>query len=122
MRFGDLVRGLRAKKGLKLREFCRERDIDPSNWSKIERGINPPPGDPKILNRWARFFDLSGEELQSFLDAAAIARNEIPQDLVADDRLAARLPVFFQAARKGRLGKEETAKLLADLHELDDSD
>ena len=122
MKFGDLVRELRVKKGLKLREFCRERRLDPSNWSKIERGVNSPPGDPKILNRWARFFDLSGDELQRFLDSAAIARNEIPRDLVADERLAAKLPVFFQAARRRSLSEKDSAKILADLRKLSESD
>ena len=51
MSFGDLVKDLRIAQQKTLRQFCLEHGHDPSNWSKIERGINTPPQDEKTLAR-----------------------------------------------------------------------
>ena len=57
--FSDTVKALRLEKRLTLRDFCEQASLDPSNWSKVERGINPPPGDVKTLERLAAFFRLT---------------------------------------------------------------
>lgn len=119
MKFGDLVRKLRRDKELSLRRFCAEMNLDPSNWSKIERAKCPPPGDSDVLLRWADFFELEGAERQMFLDAAAIARNEIPPDLAANDEIVAELPGLFQAARSGDLIEESLKDLLGAVRNLD---
>ena len=54
MKFGEFVRGLRARKRMKLREFCLKYGHDPSNWSKVERGELAPPSDRKLLEAWAK--------------------------------------------------------------------
>ncbi len=43
--FGVYVRRVRLEAKLLLRDFCRQVDIDPSNWSKVERGLLRPPKD-----------------------------------------------------------------------------
>ena len=53
--FGDFVKNHRKKLKLTLRNFCLKVGIDPGNFSKIERGILPPPKDRKILKKWAEF-------------------------------------------------------------------
>ena len=43
--FGDFIKEKRINKEITLREFCRQLELDASNWSKIERGVmSPPPG------------------------------------------------------------------------------
>lgn len=39
MRFGERIKQLRLERNLGLREFCENVGVDPSNWSKIERGF-----------------------------------------------------------------------------------
>ena len=96
--FGALVKQLRIQDRLTLREFCRRLDLDPSNWSKIERGISPPPGS---VDSMASFFSLQGERLQEFTDAAAVARNRLPADIISNDQMVANLPAFFAVIRTG---------------------
>lgn len=110
MRFGALVKKLRLEKQLTLRKFCLELHLDPSNWSKIERGVNSPPRDPDIILEWADFFEIEGEKRQEFVDAASVARQEIPADLVTDEELVAQLPAFFRAIRNTEPTSEKSLK------------
>src|SRR2546423_9436248 len=99
--FGEFVKELRARKRLGLRQFCLEHGHDPSNWSKIERGVNPPPRDEKTLEKWARQVGLKAgtAEWQEFMDLADIARGEIPKHVLSDEELLKKLPVFFRSIR-----------------------
>ncbi len=103
MNFGELVKDLRIAKQLTLRQGCAELGLDPSNRSKMERGVTPRPRDPTLLERWAKFFGLSGDKQQEFLDLASLARQEIPPDVASDKTVIAALPAFFRAVR-GPLG------------------
>src|ERR1039457_4203588 len=51
--FGAFIKSLREGQGLGLRKFCSQHGHDPSNWSKVERGVLPPPLDEAILRKWA---------------------------------------------------------------------
>ena len=42
--YGRLLKVYRGHRGLSLRVFCVEADLDPVLVSKIERGVTPPPG------------------------------------------------------------------------------
>ena len=79
--FNETVKTLRIQKRLTLRDFCEKVRVDPSNWSKVERGVNPPPGDIVFLERLAEFFGLAGAKKADFMDEAALQRRELPPDL-----------------------------------------
>jgi transcriptional regulator with XRE-family HTH domain len=116
--FTDTIKSLRLQKRLTLRDFCEQIGLDASNWSKVERGINPPPGDVGLLERLADFFELSGNEKLAFIDSAALQRREIPPD-VADNALLQRaLPAFFRAARGHELTEAELAAFAEDIRKL----
>ena len=72
--FGEQLKDLRIKKELTLRQCSEQVGVDPSNWSKFERGVNPAPKDIAILENWAAFFVLCGAAKQAFFDAAALSR------------------------------------------------
>jgi transcriptional regulator with XRE-family HTH domain len=59
--FGSFVKSLRERKGIGLRKFCRKHRLDPSNWSKIEREVLPPPMDRQALLKWAKYLGVSEE-------------------------------------------------------------
>jgi transcriptional regulator with XRE-family HTH domain len=42
MKYGVKIKELRLAKNIGLREFCEKANLDPSNWSKIERGFIYP--------------------------------------------------------------------------------
>jgi transcriptional regulator with XRE-family HTH domain len=113
MSFGDLVKDLRIAQKKTLRQFCLDNGHDPSNWSKLERGINPPSRDEKSLERWAKQLGLKAgtPQWQEFMDLAGMARGEIPEHVLNDEELLKKLPVFFRSIR----GAELTEKQLDDL-------
>ncbi len=116
--FNETVKSLRIQKRLTLRDFCQQIGVDPSNWSKVERGVNPPPGDIEFLERLADFFGLTGNEKLDLLDAAALQRKEIPPDVADNAILQKALPAFFRAARGHELSETELKNLAADICKL----
>lgn len=117
MNFGELIKELRIAKQLTLRQCCVELGVDPSNWSKMERSVTPPPKATGPLERWARFFGVTGEKKQEFLDLASIARQEIPADVASDEKVIAALPAFFRAVRGRELEGERLKQFIEDLRE-----
>jgi transcriptional regulator with XRE-family HTH domain len=101
MRFGEHVRRRRKEMRLGLREFCLQLGFDASNWSKIERGIAPPPGERETLDRIAEAlgWKAGGEERRALLDLAAIDRGKLPEDILNDEKLMSTLPMFFRTFR-----------------------
>ncbi|MDD5140545.1 MAG: helix-turn-helix transcriptional regulator [Verrucomicrobiales bacterium] len=109
---------MRVAKRLTLRDFCEQVGLDPSNWSKVERGINPPPGDIGLLEKLAAFFGLNGEQKLKFMDEAALQRREIPADVAENEILQKALPAFFRAARGHELTEEELKNFAEDIRKL----
>jgi transcriptional regulator with XRE-family HTH domain len=122
MKFNEAVKELRIQRRLTLRDFCDRVGLDPSNWSKVERGINPPPNDSETLNRLASFFGLDEQLREDFLDSAVIQRGELPKDLADNVILQDALPAFFRAARGHELTEEERKNLFEDVLKLNKPD
>jgi transcriptional regulator with XRE-family HTH domain len=124
MSFGDYINDLRIKNKKTLRQFCLENDLDPSNWSKVERDVNPPPKDEAVLAQWAKYFKLKPktEEWNQFMDAARIARGEIPRDIMNDEKAVALLPTFFRTVRGAGIGEEEIKKLIQKIKDANTPD
>ncbi len=119
MSFGNLVKDLRIGQRKTLRQFCLDHGHDPSNWSKLERGIITPPRDGKTLARWAKQLGLKPEstEWQEFMDLADVARGEIPQHVLEDEELVKKLPVFFRSVRGAELSEKELDDLIRKVKE-----
>jgi transcriptional regulator with XRE-family HTH domain len=122
MSFTNLVKDLRIARKLTLRQFCAEAGVDPSNWSKVERGLNPPPGDAPTLKAIAGVLGLTGEARQQFFDQAALARSELPADIASDERVLAALPAFFRAVRGSELDETKLREFIADVRALHSPD
>ncbi len=114
MNFGETIKTLRLARKQTLRQFCFEFGHDPSNWSKIERGVNPPPKDEATLARWAADLGLAAgtPEWDNFMDLAAVGRGRIPTDLMSDEKLVEKLPVFFRTVRGAELDDEKLDSLI----------
>lgn len=111
-KFGKKLKEKRIEKGLSLRKICRILNYDPSNWSKIERGIISPPSDEKVLKKWAKALSFSREETQDFIDEAKIAQGVIPEDILSRKNAAEYLPAFFRTLRNKKPTKKEIDKLI----------
>jgi len=111
-KFGRMLKELRIAKEFSLREICKETSYDASNWSKIERGLIPPPSDEKLLKKWAKILGLGQKKSREFIDDAKVAQGIIPQDILAHPNAVNYLPAFFRTIRNGKPTKDDIDQLI----------
>jgi transcriptional regulator with XRE-family HTH domain len=110
-RFGDLLKRLRKDRGKTLREFCIENGLDPGNYSRLERGMYPPP---QNVEKYAQALGLkegSAEWLELF-DVASAERGQIPADIMSDAEVVDKLPVVFRTLRAKQISPEDLDDLV----------
>jgi transcriptional regulator with XRE-family HTH domain len=114
-KFSELLKELRMKQNLSLRDVCKKVSYDPSNWSKIERGLISPPSDDDVLSRWANALGLAEEskEYYEFIDQASIAQGIIPDYIMQEKDLVKALPAFFRTVRNEKPTKKEIDDLIS---------
>jgi transcriptional regulator with XRE-family HTH domain len=112
--FGEFIKEKRLHKGITLREFCRQLELDASNWSKIERGVMSPPQDEEKLKQLAKVLGigLQSEVWQELKDKARIDAGSIPEDILSDEKTLNALPMFFRTIRSEKPTPEELDKLI----------
>jgi len=113
-KFGELLKELRLKQNLSLRDVCKKVNYDPSNWSKIERGLISPPSDESVLGQWANALGLAKEskEYYEFIDQANIAQGIIPDYIMQEKDLVRALPAFFCVLREEKPTRVEINRLI----------
>jgi len=111
--FGNFIKERRLKKRLSLRQFCEKIEADPSQWSKIERGILPPPKSDLVLDEIAKVLALrqNSEDWLELRDLAAIGGGRLPSDLLSDEDLVQYLPLVFRTVRNSKPTEEELHNL-----------
>lgn len=112
--FGALVRKRRLELGLSLRRFCDIAQVDPSNWSKIERNRLPVTTDANDLLRIAGILQLpvGSKEWHDFYNLAFISQQLIPADVYSDEELVGVLPVVFRTLKGDPPSDEELDELI----------
>jgi transcriptional regulator with XRE-family HTH domain len=117
--YGAFLKGLRLEKGLSLRDFSRRIGEDPSNWSKVERGILPAPRDDRKKELIASVLSVTkgSEEWNKLEDYASVDSATIPDYIMNDKEALAALPAFFRTIGSVRPTQEEIEKLLEKLKE-----
>ncbi|MCH8042102.1 MAG: helix-turn-helix transcriptional regulator [Planctomycetes bacterium] len=112
--FGRTLKAHRKKLGLTLREFCLKNDIDPGNYSRLERGRASPPQGQQLLEKYAVALEIQRDTDAwiEFFDAAAAARGEFPKDLLSDEELIDKLPALFRTLRGHPFPSEKLDELL----------
>jgi transcriptional regulator with XRE-family HTH domain len=113
-KFGALLKSLRIDKNFSLREVCRLVGYDPSNWSKIERGIISPPSDIMVLAKWLKILGINKDnsKYNEFIDNANIAQGIIPEDILSQENSAEYLPAVFRTLRNEKPDKKDIDKLI----------
>jgi transcriptional regulator with XRE-family HTH domain len=107
--FGDYLKTLRSEKRITLRDFCNKAQIDAGNFSKIERGLLPPPQDEKKLKVYAKALGIKigSDEWYNLVDSAATDNGIVPKDIMSNNEVAEMLPVFFRTVRRQKPTKKE---------------
>lgn len=113
-KFGELLKDLRMRQNFSLRDICKMVNYDPSNWSKIERGLISPPNDERTLSQWAGALGIKegSTEHYDFIDLANIAQGIIPDYIMQEKDLVRALPAFFRTARNEKPTKKEIDDLI----------
>jgi transcriptional regulator with XRE-family HTH domain len=111
--FGQFFKKMREKRGLSLRRFCTENKIDPGNISKLERGLISPPQSREKLEQYASYLGIEkgSDDWYEFFDLAAAYIGKFPDDLMEDDELVKKLPLFFRTIRGQKVSKNNLDKL-----------
>ncbi len=109
--FGEFIKQIREHRRVGLREFCLENGYDPSNWSKIEREVLPPPRDEETLRTWAKQLGLKqgSDDWLRFFDYAAVDSGRIPDYILKDESSSPNCP-FSSAPFPGRNPRVRTWK------------
>ena len=117
MTFGTFIKEARIAARLTLREFSRQMGVDPSNWSKIERDVTPPPLDDVFFTRLGEVLALDPDALAEARDSAALSRGQIPADLQQEEILA-KMPAFFRAIRGQEYNENDLKELIEGVRNL----
>lgn len=114
MSFGEFVKQKRLNMNLTLRSFCSFINFDPSNWSKVERGILPAPDSLEVLDKICEVLGIQekSEDWYKLIDLAAISKNKIPDYVLKDENIVNMLPIFFRRANGDRPTEEELEKIV----------
>ena len=113
MKFHEMFKEKRMRIGT-VREFARETGLDVAYVSRLENGVILPPKDNAKLAKLASVLGIAEgtEEWQRFFDLAAVAKNQLPDDLRDDERIISVLPAFYRALRNKAMDDDELKKLL----------
>ena len=113
MKFHELFKQKRMEIGT-VREFAKRSGLDVAYVSRLENGVILPPKDGKKLAKLANDLRIkkSSGEWREFMDLAAVAKNELPEDLRNDERVAKILPAFYRTLRRKDLDEADLVKLL----------
>lgn len=107
---GELIKMKRMERELTLRNFCEKAKLDPSNWSKVERGLLESPKSLAVLESISIVLQMSEEEFQELKDIAAI--ESIPKGIKPDREILESLPVFFRTVRDKNPDSEKLKTLI----------
>ncbi len=112
--FGEMLREKRKELRLGLREFAQRAELDPGNLSKIERGRLGAPQTASTLDRicLALELDLDGNEAVALRDQAAAENGQIPEEILSDETVMARMPVLLRTVHNKQLGPEQLDRLI----------
>ncbi|HET6383076.1 MAG TPA: helix-turn-helix transcriptional regulator [Armatimonadota bacterium] len=111
--FGAYIKRLRLERNLSLREFCLRIKADPSNYSKLERGLHYPPEDARLsIYEEALELEPDGAETRELRRLAALGRGMVPPGVLSDQELASKLPLFFRTLEGEPLNEEKLDEVI----------
>ena len=115
--FGEFFKAKRQALGLTLREFCLKHKLDPGNLSRMERGLLAPPQDREVLEKYAKALELKSgdDDWYAFFDLAAAAKGRLPDELLKDQEIVAKLPLIFKMLRDKRLTERRLSELVKEI-------
>ena len=111
--FGEFVKERRLASRITLRAFSQSLGFDPANYSRIERGLAPPPTSEERLRAMARLLGIEAdtEEYREMLRLADLGRGQIPRAVLSDAEVVAKLPLLFRTLEGDRVDESMLEEL-----------
>ncbi len=111
--FGEFLRTRRMAKRITLRSFSEALGMDPSNYSRMERGLLQPPGNPSKLATIGRLLGVpvESEDYREMVRLASLGRGEIPPAILSDEQVLEKLPVLFRTLEGDKVDAETLNEL-----------
>ncbi|MCP4129548.1 MAG: hypothetical protein GY754_00905 [bacterium] len=111
--FGKFFKEKRLELEQSLRQFCMNNKFDPGNISKMERGLLSPPG-KKELEKYAIALKIEEgtDDWIKFFDYAAACRGEIPAEILNNEQVVEKLPLFFRTLRGEKVPEDKLNELI----------
>lgn len=94
--FGSFVKHKRVCKKTSLRSFCKEINSDPSDWSRIERDLQPAPQNTTKLYLISDKLDLSPEDTDELLMLARLSAGRLPDSIRNNPDIMPFLPILLK--------------------------
>ena len=116
-KFGELLRKLRAEKGITLRELSDNSDIDVSYLSRVERGSIPPPQKEELLASIIQGIQATNYEAQQLRDQAAIDNEKFPKDVAGRMKEMVGVPLLLRSVANKKLTAEQLKKISDHINE-----
>jgi len=81
------------------------------------RGILPPPHGEEQRIRYAEALGIKrgSDDWLRFFDYAAAGLGQVPNDILNDEKLLAKLPLLFRTVRGADLSREELEKMIDEI-------
>lgn len=108
--FGEFLRRKMVEREMTLRELARLSGFDPSNLSKIERGVAYPPQKTENLEKIALALSLDEGETEEMIELALFANGKIPDHLSSVKENKA-IPLLLRAIQNKQMTEEQVEKL-----------
>ena len=107
MKYGEMVRELRLRKEITLRELALNSDIDVAYLSRVERGTIPPPQKEELLEAINEALGATKQEAQQLNDQAAIDNRLFPKDIAENLEKLAGIPLLLRTVANKKLTPDE---------------
>ncbi len=113
MDFGVYFRELRLNSGQTLRNFCKNHGCNPSNISKLERGVLPPPKSKEKLMKYAKALGINNRS-QAYSRLCALSKPPFNSaSIISEREFVQMLPMHLTCAGGERFPQEQLGKLIA---------
>ena len=115
--FGEYIKDLRLAKRMSLRSFAEQLQMDPANYSKMERGKLAPPRDEAKLEPFRKLLGINADSLEwrEALRLASLQRGEVPARILSNEQLMAKLPALFRTLEGDPIDETLLEELIATL-------
>lgn len=122
--FGSFFKELRTRSRVTLRQFAIDNGLDPSNVSKLERGLLPAPRSHEKLSAYAIALGLTPDkpDWRTFFDLAAVSARTFSVAHIKSNEVLNKLPVLLRTIDNEDISPEELDRVIRFVEELESSD